>query len=90
MKVVIKINFKRSFISLEVCIYILYKCFSPLSLSVQVAEENGLEALSQLEGHAVSTREPGAQSTTAAGIQTLTTEEEDRLSSRLAALRQPN
>lgn len=61
-----------------------------LSLSLQVAEENGLEALSQLEGHAVSTREPGARSTTAAGIQTLTTEEEDRLSSRLAALRQPN
>lgn len=54
-----------------------------------MAEENGLEALSQLEGHTVSAREPGARATTA-GIQTLTTEEEDRLSSRLAALRQPN
>lgn len=73
---------------------------------LQVAEENGLEVMDQLEANPVSTRNPAE----VAGLQTLTTEEEDRLSNRyehhsiiclvvlvdyniffrLAALRQPN
>jgi len=43
-----------------------------------VAEENGLEVMDQLEKTPVSSRAPQE----AAGLQTLTTEEEDRLSSR--------
>ena len=46
---------------------------------VQVAEENGLEVMSQLESAQVSTRAP---SEAVGGMQTLTTQEEDHLSSR--------
>lgn len=43
-----------------------------------MAEENGLEVMDKLEATPVSTRAPQE----AAGLQTLTTEEEDTLSSR--------
>jgi hypothetical protein len=48
---------------------------------VQVAEENGLEVMTQLEANPVSRQNP-AETSGAAGLQTLTNEEEDKLSSR--------
>lgn len=49
-------------------------------LSLQVAEENGMEVLDQLAANPVATRNPAEAS--GAGLQTLTTQEEDKLSSR--------
>lgn len=51
----------------------------------QVAEESGLEVLDKLADNPVSTREPQML----AGTQSLSSQEEAQLSSRLAALRQP-
>lgn len=51
----------------------------------QVAEESGLEVLDKLADNPVSTREPQMP----AGTQSLSSQEEAQLSSRLAALRQP-
>ena len=53
-----------------------FDLFCPL----QVAEENGLEVLDKLDETPVSQRNPGE--TSGAGLQTLTNEEEDTLSSR--------
>ena len=50
----------------------------PPSPSPQVAEENGMEVMDQLEANPVATSDP----TAAAGMQTLTSQEEDKLSSR--------
>jgi charged multivesicular body protein 1 len=56
-------------------------------LMKEVAEENGLEVMDQLSANPVSTQDPSALATGTTG---LTTAEEDQLSQRLAALRQPN
>lgn len=58
------------------------------NLMKQVAEENGLEVMDKLEATPVSQRNP--EEASGAGIHTLTNQEEDKLSSRLAALREPN
>lgn len=52
------------------------------SLMKQVAEENGLEVLDKLDANPVATKQPGES----AGLQTLTGEEEDKLSSRLVLI----
>ncbi|XP_064399076.1 charged multivesicular body protein 1a-like [Halichondria panicea] len=55
------------------------------ALMTRVAEENGLEVIQQLSDNPVATGTPQ----TGEGA-TLTTDQEDQLSRRLAALRQPN
>jgi charged multivesicular body protein 1 len=57
-------------------------------LMKEVAEENGLEVMDQLSANPVSTRDPTA--VPAVGSSTLTMAEEEQLTRRLAALRQPN
>lgn len=47
-----------------------------------MAEENGLEVLDKLDANPVATKQPGES----AGLQTLTGEEEDKLSSRLVLI----
>ena len=57
----------------------MFECWL-VCVRVQVAEENGLEVLDKLDATPVSQKTPGQGE--ASGLQTLTTEEEDTLSSR--------